>query len=998
MRPVLLFAFAALSLLAGQAFAQAPQRFQYQAVARSANGDLLANQTVALRLSILDGSTGGPVLYQETHAVTTNTLGLFAVPIGGGSVQSGSMNSINWGGGAKFIRVEMDAAGGNNFVDLGVSQLLSVPYALHAASGGTLYTAGAGIQISGTTITNTGDGNPNDDLVLTTQFAGDISGTYDNLQIKTGAVGSTEIADQSVTGQDLHPMGAANGDVLKWDGAVWAPAADLQGGGGAYTAGTGISIAGNTISALNDNVLWNALKLYGRDISSAAPAMDQVLKWNGSLWAPADDETGGGGGYMAGSGISITGNTINALTNDALWNAVRLQGRFVADMAPVNGQTLVWNDIMSRWEPQTLSGGGGIGGSGNNNFIPKFTGTNTLGNSVLYETTGALGLSTTAPAGKLHVKGTADQSQLVVQAHTTQMNASPLIQIRAYDGSELIRLHSDYARNLYLGRHAGMNNQVIPTTSGEANTFLGAQSGELNTGGSNNSAVGFITLNENTSGSNNSALGSNALRRNTTGAFNSALGAFVLENNTTGQFNTSLGTNSMNANTQGSFNTAVGSSALNGNNAGTANTAVGYRSMFNNATGTRNVAIGTDALYLASIGNYNVAVGTHAMYLNSNRSYNVAIGDSALYSNSFGAVDISQATGNTAVGSKAMRENTTGSDNTALGYQAMINGQVGSRNTAIGTQTLLSNQFGEENTATGYRAMYLNQLGVGNTGVGMEAMFSNNSGDHNTGVGKRSLFNNTVGDENTATGYFSLEANQTGQYNVGVGAHALKSNNAAHYSTAVGAYALEFSNADGNTALGYKAGGDYVQGIGNTYIGFNAKTVLSGYDNSVALGSDVVITGSNMVRIGNGAVTSIGGPVNWTVTSDARVKTGVREDVRGLEFILRLRPVTYQLDLSAADRITGAQPGLPLDRSEQQSVRYTGFIAQEVEEAARETGYDFSGVDLPAGEKDLYGIRYAEFVAPLVQAVKEQQALIEAQGDMIRQLKEELEALRKKGQ
>ncbi|MDV7401958.1 hypothetical protein RZS08_61625, partial [Arthrospira platensis SPKY1] len=102
----------------------------------------------------------------------------------------------------------------------------------------------------------------------------------------------------------------------------WQPATDLSGGGGAYTAGTGIQINGSTISALNDNVLWNALKLYGRNISSMAPASGQVLKWDGNLWAPANDETGGGGGtYQAGVGISIAGNTISAQANDPLWNA-----------------------------------------------------------------------------------------------------------------------------------------------------------------------------------------------------------------------------------------------------------------------------------------------------------------------------------------------------------------------------------------------------------------------------------------------------------------------------------------------------------------------------------------------------------------------------------------------------------------------------------------------------------------------------------------------------
>jgi hypothetical protein len=67
----------------------------------------------------------------------------------------------------------------------------------------------------------------------------------------------------------------------------------------------------------------------------------------------------------------------------------------------------------------------------------------------------------------------------------------------------------------------------------------------------------------------------------------------------------------------------------------------------------------------------------------------------------------------------------------------------------------------------------------------------------------------------------------------------------------------------------------------------------------------------------------------------------------------------------------------------------TGFLAQEVEEAARLVGFDFSGVDKPRNEKDLYGLRYAEFVVPLVKAIQEQQAMIE-------KLQREIEALRMK--
>lgn len=116
------------------AFAQTPQTFPYQAVARDINGNLVSNQTISLRFSVIDGSMIGPYMLQETHTVTTNNLGLFTVNIGQGTINGGTFSSINWASGLKYLKVEMDIAGGTNFIEMGITQLLSVPYALHAGN------------------------------------------------------------------------------------------------------------------------------------------------------------------------------------------------------------------------------------------------------------------------------------------------------------------------------------------------------------------------------------------------------------------------------------------------------------------------------------------------------------------------------------------------------------------------------------------------------------------------------------------------------------------------------------------------------------------------------------------------------------------------------------------------------------------------------------------------------------------------------------------------
>jgi hypothetical protein len=112
--------------------AQAPQQFNFQGVARDAAGKAVANTTVSLRLTIHEGLPGGVNVYQETHKPLTSNGGIFTVSVGSGNDKSGSISDIKWSGGSFFLQVELDAAGGNNYIDLGATQLLSVPFALHA--------------------------------------------------------------------------------------------------------------------------------------------------------------------------------------------------------------------------------------------------------------------------------------------------------------------------------------------------------------------------------------------------------------------------------------------------------------------------------------------------------------------------------------------------------------------------------------------------------------------------------------------------------------------------------------------------------------------------------------------------------------------------------------------------------------------------------------------------------------------------------------------------
>ncbi len=128
---IMLWAFLLFTL---NVFSQAPQGFNYQAVVRDNTGSLVSDQAVGIKISLLQGAVDGTVVYSETHSPTTNSFGLVTLEIGDGSIVSGDLSSIDWGSNIYFIKVELDATGGTTYTEMGTSQILSVPYALHAKS------------------------------------------------------------------------------------------------------------------------------------------------------------------------------------------------------------------------------------------------------------------------------------------------------------------------------------------------------------------------------------------------------------------------------------------------------------------------------------------------------------------------------------------------------------------------------------------------------------------------------------------------------------------------------------------------------------------------------------------------------------------------------------------------------------------------------------------------------------------------------------------------
>ncbi|MEL6592139.1 MAG: hypothetical protein AAFQ68_18735, partial [Bacteroidota bacterium] len=302
---------------------QSPQSVTYQAVVRDGNA-LISDQLIAVEFSILQNGT---VVYQETHAPTTNTYGLFTAVIGDGAILMGDFGSIDWAESDYELKVRVDTGGG--YEDMGQNTLHSVPYALYSQKAHELdslpYQAGNGVQINGSTIENTA---PDQVVSLSGNGATNVSGSYPNFTISsTDAVNDAD-ADPNNEIQSLSLSGT-NLSLSNGGGSVTLPSSP------SYSGGSGISITGNVIANTGDtdasddittstsaagdlggtypNPIVNGLR--GRNVASTAPSTGQVYKWNGTAWAPADDNTGSSLWSSSGSNIHFNSGRVGIGTS-----------------------------------------------------------------------------------------------------------------------------------------------------------------------------------------------------------------------------------------------------------------------------------------------------------------------------------------------------------------------------------------------------------------------------------------------------------------------------------------------------------------------------------------------------------------------------------------------------------------------------------------------------------------------------------------------------------
>ena len=309
-----LIVFLALNFVLGQA----PKSFKYQAVVRDVNGYVITTHNVSLQISIVqDTSSGGTIVYNETYTnITPNKIGMVSLDIGKGPLFTGSFNSIDWGKHKFYLSVNMDPNGGSNYSPMGTTELMSVPYALYAATSGN--SGGSNLNLTGTGSTT-------------------VTGTYPNYTINGG----------------YQYLRSSNDTIYLTNGGfVKLP----------YTAGTGIGFTGTIINNSMPNATHTGdaigsgaltvVALQGNPITTTITSFNQVLRWNGSSWSPSTININT---YYAGSGLTLSGNTFShiAHTGDATGQTnitvIAIQGNPVVTTSPSFNQVLSWNG--SSWAP-----------------------------------------------------------------------------------------------------------------------------------------------------------------------------------------------------------------------------------------------------------------------------------------------------------------------------------------------------------------------------------------------------------------------------------------------------------------------------------------------------------------------------------------------------------------------------------------------------------------------------------------------------------------------
>lgn len=352
MKQILLFFFLFSSFLT-TIQAQAPQAFQYQAIARDNNGLPIINQPVTIRISVISGSPTGPILYVENHNPSTNQFGLFTLEVGQGTVANGTFNTITWGANGHYLKVEMDETGGVAYQDMGTVQLRSVPYALHAASVDNADDA---------------DADPNNEL-QTLSISGNLLSLSNGntITLPSGGSGSTQVL--SKTGSTITLSNGGGTIALNDDNA----SNELQ---NLSLTGSTLSLSnGNSVTIPNGGSLDNAYDFggagAGRTITADAGEVSITSNVTNGIALRVDNTSTGVGLISNTTNTSNTFSPIQANTNSSSNAAAGIIGNSTGTAWGVAGQAATNSNAEAAVYGSNLRtvGGHGVYGVGFNGVV-----------------------------------------------------------------------------------------------------------------------------------------------------------------------------------------------------------------------------------------------------------------------------------------------------------------------------------------------------------------------------------------------------------------------------------------------------------------------------------------------------------------------------------------------------------------------------------------------------------------------------------------------------
>jgi len=890
-------------------FSQAPQGFNFQLIARDADGNLIAGQNLGFRLSILETGINGNPVYTETHQVTTNAFGQVVLTVGSGMPVAGSFVNIDWGSHSHYIKTEMDVNGGNNWQMMGTTQLLSVPYALYANTSGNnanpAYTAGVGIHITGDgIISNTAT----DQIIILEGESGiQITGVYPEFFVANTAPNATHTGD----------------------------------------------------AVGNESLV--VVKIQGRDVAATAPEDRNILRWNQaqSYWEPSAEN------HLFSSIQDTDGDTKIEVEKTPDADIIHFEVDGVGRWAMKNSRLEALNTGFSLFIGEEAGKNDDLLFR-QNVFLGSFSGSNNVsgalntatGYRTLYANT--TGNGNTATGNSALTDNTTGVSNSAFGHWSLFKNTTGSYNTAI--GSTALLNNLTGSSNTAVGYQSLNNN-----TTGYVNTAIGFMAMKFNTAGYSNVANGVSALYGNTTGHDNTAVGHIAMYSNTEGSNNVGIGKAALWGNVSGNNNIAIGHYSGTNITTGSENILIGNNIPAPNGTQNNQMIIGGADVLYGNLSSKYIGFGTQApaqkielkdgnLLLSNSSNAGELMfgepssgGTNytsfkAQIQSSNITYtlpaNPGSNGQVLSTNTEGILAwTSPASGNVSGtgsagkiaywdGPASIKQHMHLAWDETNGWMGVgaanptqkleiRNGNLLLSNEGVAGEIRLAEPIANGNNYTAFKAqgqsaniIYTLPAIAGNDG---QVLTTDNAGllswtttpgiqlstlndiDNDTKIqteknpneniirfelagserwmmtdarlepvnAGKSVFvgqeagmsDNLENHENVFIGYFAGRNNSTGSFNTGIGSRTLSNTN-SNYNTAIGAFSLSYSTGGSNTGIGYAALRDNTTGTGNVSMGLQTLISNNTGNNNVGLGNQALrsnLTGSSNVALGTGA-------------------------------------------------------------------------------------------------------------------------------------------------